>query len=100
MHDSEPGRIEASSSVEHGCHARRLPNVLGFGPGGLGNVDPDSGITSVGIEAVFACFGHRVARKRQPGNLAAPVAIREALIKFHMRDRGDSGRGQDGEDAV
>jgi len=25
---------------------------------------------------------------------------REALIKFHMRDRGDSGRGQDGEDAV
>jgi len=31
---------------------------------------------------------------------SSAFAPREALIKFHTRDRGDSGRRQDGEDAV
>jgi hypothetical protein len=45
-----------------------------------------------------------VRRAVQPvtGGLEEPaeVRVKEALIYSHVRDRGDSGRGQDGEDAV
>jgi hypothetical protein len=35
-----------------------------------------------------------------PVAVGKTVQLREALHRSHMRDRGDSGRGQDGEDAV
>ena len=35
-----------------------------------------------------------------PFVLASSPALKEALIKSRMRDRGDLGRGQEGEDAV
>jgi hypothetical protein len=41
-----------------------------------------------------------LAARRRIHKYITVAKMKEALIKFRMRDRGDSGRGQDGEDAV
>jgi hypothetical protein len=41
-----------------------------------------------------------LAARRRIHKYITVAKMKEALTRFHMRDRGDSGRGQDGEDAV
>jgi len=84
--------MERNDECEYGdrsCQSDSHPEIV--------RTDPPERFSN---HAAILAGDYKTIANAEHGGTLFTIQPREALIKSHMRDRGNSGRGQDGEDAV